>query len=124
MKNSNLGQLEKKVMDILWEHKEGTTRNVLEKLPDKLAYTTVATILQRLSEKKLLKKQLTKNGYIYKPSISKDIYTKQIANKFLSKFIGSYGDTAITSFADSVGKLPEDKKKYFMELLEGYDKNK
>jgi predicted transcriptional regulator len=126
MKNTNLGELEKAVMEIVWKVKKCTVRDVLSKLEKdrKIAYTTVATILHRLDEKGLVDKKTAGSGFIYSPKVSKEAYTKQIANSFLNKFIGSYGDDAIASFAESVDSLPEKKRKYFLDLLNDYAKNK
>lgn len=126
MKSASLGKLEKQVMDIIWEHKQCSARDVLNKLETdrKLAYTTVATILQRLCEKGLIRKTEDKSGYIYFPKLTKEKYSKNIAQSFLKKFINSFGDTAIASFAESIDKLPTKKREYFLKLLEEHDKNK
>lgn len=126
MKNINLGELEKQIMDILWKQKQCSARDVLTILEKdkKLAYTTVATILQRLHDKGLLNRRDSASGHIYLPKVSKQKYTKNVANSFIKTFINSFGDTAIASFADSIDKLPEKKKKYFLEILDEYDKNK
>lgn len=126
MQAISIGELEKQVMDILWEQKKCSARDILSLLKHekKLAYTTVATILQRLYDKGLLKRTIDKSVHIYSPKISKEKYSKSIAQNFLKNFIDSYGDTAIASFADSVDKLPKQKRKYFLELLEGNDTSK
>jgi predicted transcriptional regulator len=122
----SLGELEQQIMDIVWECKNCSARDVLNKLETdkKLAYTTVATILQRLFDKGLLTRKENTAGHIYSPKISKEKYTKNVAQSFLKNFISSFGDTAIASFADSIDKLPEKKRKYFLEVLDEYDKNK
>ncbi len=126
MKSTTLGELEQKIMDILWENKSCSGRDVLKVLEKdkKLAYTTVATILQRLFDKGLLDRKEDKNGYLYSPKITKEKYSKSIAQSFLRKFINSYGDTAIASFAESVDNLPEKKRQYFLDMLDEYDKRK
>lgn len=126
MKTVSLGELEKHIMDILWEKKHATTRDVLTHLKKerKLAYTTVATILQRLFDKKLVGRKEHGAGYIYFPKVSKEIYTKNVAQSFLKNFIDSFGDIAIASFASSVDTLPDKKRKQFLTVLETYDKNK
>lgn len=126
MKSTSLGELEQQIMDIVWECKNCSARDVLNKLErdKKLAYTTVATVMQRLFDKELLARKDSSSGHIYYPKVSKKKYTKNVAQSFLRKFIDSFGDTAIASFADSIDKLPEQKKKYFLEILEEYDKNK
>ncbi len=122
----SLGELEQKIMDIVWECRNCSARDVLIKLErdKKLAYTTVATILQRLHDKGLLTRKESSTGHIYSPKVSKEKYTKNVAQSFLKNFINSFGDTAIASFADSIDKLPEKKRKYFLEILDEYDKNK
>ncbi len=126
MKATQLGELEQQIMDILWEHKQCSARDILTQLEKdrRLAYTTVATILQRLHDKGLLTRKEDKSGYIYSPKVSKESYSKNIAKTFLRKFINSFGDIAIASFADSVDKLPDEKREYFLKLLEEHDKNK
>ncbi len=58
---ARLGDLERQVMDVVWARSsnEPTVREVSEAFPD-LAYTTVATMLERLVEKGLL--QYRKEG--------------------------------------------------------------
>ena len=126
MKTTSLGELEQQIMDIVWERKQCSAREVLTKLEKnkKLAYTTVATILQRLYEKGLVKRTDDNSGYIYSPKLSKESYSRNIAQSFLKKFINSFGDTAIASFAQSVDRLPTKKREYFLKLLEEHDKNK
>lgn len=125
MKAAQLGELEKQIMDIVWEQKQCSARDVLTRIEGKkLAYTTVATILQRLHEKGLVKRNDDKSGYIYSPKLTKELYSRNIAQLFLKKFIHSFGDTAIASFAESIDKLPEQKREYFMKILDEHDKNK
>jgi predicted transcriptional regulator len=54
-----LGELERRVIDVLWEEpgRELTGRDVANVLPD-YAYTTVATVLDRLVGKKLVRRRM------------------------------------------------------------------
>lgn len=126
MEIAKLGDLEKKVMDIVWEKKKCTTRDIVLNLKTNrhLAYTTVATILQRLWKKGLVIRKENKSGYIYTPKVSKEKYSKSIAQSFLKSFINSYGDIAIASFVDSIEKLPSAKRNHLLKLLEEHDKSK
>lgn len=126
MKTKSLGELEKQIMGIVWENKNCSVRDVLIILGKnkKLAYTTVATILQRLSDKGLLNRKEDKAGHIYSPKVSKEKYTKNVAQSFLKNFIDSFGNIAIASFADSIDKLPAKRREYFLKLLEEHDENK
>ena len=120
MKSTSLGELEQQIMNILWACKNCSARDILKQLQKKrtLAYTTVATILQRLYDKGLVKRKEATSGYMYSPKLSKESYSKNLAQSFLQKFIDSFGDTAIVSFADSIDKLPKKKRDYFLQILE------
>lgn len=125
MKVNSLGELEQQVMDILWDKGHCSVRDVVNFLGNrKLAYTTVATILQRLHNKGLVKRSQNSSGYTYSAKITKKSYSKNLAQAFLGRFINSFGDTAIASFAESVEKLPDNKREYFLEVLKRYDNKK
>ncbi len=126
MKSTSLGELEQQTMDIVWEQGNCSAREVLTSLEKnkRLAYTTIATILQRLFDKGLLTRKESKLGYVYSPKLSKEKYTQNVARVFLKKFISSFGDTAISSFVESIDNLPKEKKEYFVQLLEKNEKNK
>lgn len=126
MKHKQISALEQEVMNIIWALDECSVRDVLEKLnKDKqLAYTTVATILQRLHEKGLVNRKADGISFIYSPKLSKESYSKNLAQSFISKFFNSFGDVGLASFAESIDKLPKKKKEYLLELLENYDKAK
>lgn len=126
MQMKSISELEQVVMDIVWELKGCSVRDVVGKLQStrKLAYTTVATILQRLYDKGMVERKESKQGYAYYPKLSKQSYSKKLAKSFLGNFFKSYGDTAIASFAETIDELPEKKRKYFLELFNDHEKNK
>ena len=54
----NIGPLERKILEILWEKKQATAReisNSLEKSGNRKAYSTIRTIINRLVKKELLR---------------------------------------------------------------------
>ena len=115
-----LSPLEQEVMNIVWELKECSIREVVVNLNQekKLAYTTVATLLQRLFEKGLVSKTSHSIVLSYAPKVTKEMYGKKMAKSFIHTFISSFGEAAIVSFAESIDKLPKDKKNYLLQLLE------
>lgn len=123
MKSANLGELEKQIMDIIWSHKECSARLVVDVLNKrrKVAYTTITTILRRLEQKGLIAKRSEGIAYVYKPRLTKEVYSKQVAKLFLEKFILAFGDTAIASFAESIEVLPKKKRDHFLRLLREHE---
>lgn len=124
MKSKPISELEEMVMNVIWELKQASVREVLAKISRKkpLAYTTVATILQRLYDKGLVSR---KRGpvILYQPLVSKARYGHNVARSFVRRFFNSFGDVAIASFAESIGKLPRAKKDYLLKLLETHHEN-
>jgi len=125
MNAKQLSELEQEIMNIVWELQNCSVRDVLEKVnkTKQLAYTTVATILQRLYEKGLVKRKEDESVIYFSPKVSKEIYSRNMAQSFIHKFVNSFGDIAIASFAESVDSLPKNKREYFLKLLDQYDKN-
>ena len=74
-----LGQLERKVMDILWDaHGECLSgREVADEIPDR-AYTTVLTILERLRRKKLVKRSTDGKVHTFGAAATRDAYTAEL----------------------------------------------
>jgi predicted transcriptional regulator len=63
-----MGALEAAVLEQVWAHPDGVTpRQVLQGLPDDLAYTTVMTILNRLWTKGILDRERDGRAYRYRP---------------------------------------------------------
>ena len=124
MKIKPLSKLELEIMKIIWELGECTIRDVADQVgkTKSLAYTTIATVITRLIEKGAIKKQDDKFSATYVPTLSKEDMSRTVAQSFLTKFIQSFGDAAIVSFAQSVDKLPKKKREQFIELLDVYEK--
>lgn len=115
-----LGDLEKEIMEIIWQKKDPVTvRFVFEKLSKnrKVAYTTVMTIMSRLTEKEILKRVVLGKAYIYQPIYSKDKFLSRVSRQIIKSFISSYGDNAIAHFVEELEKTPDEKKKRLLKIL-------
>ena len=69
-----LGELEHRVMDVLWaSQEEQSVRDVHTKLLDdaRIAYTTVMTVLGRLAKKHVVVRQQHQRAWWYRPASSK-----------------------------------------------------
>jgi len=85
-----LGPLEFKLLRILWKHDSLTAPQVLEehnrqaKTP--LAYTTVMTLLGRLSEKGVLKVSRERQPYRFSAAVGRDQMLRQRVRDFVNVF--------------------------------------
>lgn len=111
-----LGSLQTKIMNVLWRAgKPLKPAEVLEKLDGDYAYTTIMTILMRLTEKKLLKRQMLGKVYYYSPLSDQKQFIKENLCSIYDDLVGSYGEVAISQFVDSLKNNKKD-----LELLKGY----
>ncbi len=75
-----LGQLELKLMRVLWDSREPlAVRDVIRLIePTGLAYTTVMTTLDRLYKKGLLVRDKSGTAFVYRAAMDHDKYQRQI----------------------------------------------
>lgn len=105
VKNLNLGQLEAEIMEIMWDLKKASVREVLKKLrrKRKIAYTTVMTVMSRLFEKDILKRKLNDSGaYIYTPTQDKQSFLTTASKNVINGLIEDFGEVAVAQFIDIV----------------------
>jgi|SRR5580658_1078282 predicted transcriptional regulator len=76
---ARLGELERKVMDVLWESMGTplTGRQVADQLPDR-AYTTVLTILDRLRRKRLVERMADGRSHRYAAKDRREDYMAEL----------------------------------------------
>lgn len=78
------GKLEKQIMETLWIRGESSVRDILEELNNSRSYTysTLITVMNRLSNKELLEKNKVGKTFFYKPTYTKaellDIVSKKV----------------------------------------------
>ena len=117
-KPSPFGELEEKVMEILWKNGSGTVREVREKLKEDLAHTTVMTILDRLYKKGYLKREKEGKGYRYFPVVSKEEFERILTEKVLTDLIKSSPEATIAAFEGTVEKLSKEELQKLKEIIE------
>lgn len=115
-----LGELETEVMDVVWQAKAPiSVAEVVNALSQKqkVAHTTVMTIMGRLTEKGLLKRIIPGKTYLYKPAISKDTFLKTVSRQIIKNLVTTFGDTAVAHFTNELEKVPSEKKQKLLQYL-------
>src|SRR6185312_11009918 len=107
MKQKVLSELEKEVMTHIWRTNGCSVAEIHMKMNDRFAYTTLATIVQRLQLKGMVSRKKNQKGFLYFPRLSQLQYSTRIAQTFISSFFSTYGDAALASFAQSIDTLPK-----------------
>ncbi|HTU79132.1 MAG TPA: BlaI/MecI/CopY family transcriptional regulator [Solirubrobacteraceae bacterium] len=108
-----LGTLERRVMDMLWEQPETgrTVREVADRLPE-YAYTTIATVLDRLADKNLLMARRDGRVLRYAAADTRAVHTTLLMQEALSAtrdpaaalacFVQSATKEQVTALQDAV----------------------
>jgi len=98
---ARLGELERKVMDVLWGSMETamTVRQVAEKLPT-YAYTTILTVLDRLQRKQMVRRTKDGRAHRYTAAASRETYTAELMLEALGA--APDRDAVLVRFAETV----------------------
>lgn len=95
-----MGELEAAVMSVLWEAKTPlTVRDVLDGLTDRdPAYTTVMTVLDRLTKKDMARRERDGRAWRYTPAQSREAMTASALRSTLSTLEGPQRKAAMLHF--------------------------
>lgn len=115
-----LGALEAAIMECLWKRENATVRDVYECLSRdrKIAYTTVMTVMGRLSDKGLLEKAKEGNAYIYSAKVSSDDFNESITSSMMSGLVDHLTAGSLAYFIDAIsadGQMLDELEKLIAE---------
>ncbi|MCH7730254.1 BlaI/MecI/CopY family transcriptional regulator [Patescibacteria group bacterium] len=113
MVSFSLGPLEQEVMACLWGERNVSVREVCKCLrrERKIAYTTVMTIMTRLTKKGYLERKRKGRAYVYSPKKTKKQAARAIVGRALNLLVEQFGEEAITAFNDEVGKISAKRRR-------------
>jgi predicted transcriptional regulator len=129
-----LGDLEASVLRTLWEKgKPLTVRDLQAKLSRTrpLAVTTVATILDRLYQKRIVSRKLVKDGgphYLYSARVTEDEFKHAVVDNVMNGLLRSFNDMTVTYLAEIMSERGNKSKdlhklsKYLNRLRQKGDK--
>lgn len=105
---SVLGPLETQILEALWRLGEpAEVAEVRAALPDDPAYTTVKTVLERLTEKGLVARHRAGRAYRYQAAHTRDDLEADVTHRVSRGLLDGFGSAALTHFVDAVREDPE-----------------
>jgi len=119
----NIGPLERKVLEILWDKKVASAReisNTLEENGERRAFSTVRTIIKRLENKKIIKRKFNKKErmYFYTPLITKEELEKTIVHSIFGELLKRFKQSTISFLAEELSDNEEEIEKIKQKLNE------
>jgi predicted transcriptional regulator len=128
----HLGPLELDVMEVMWNFGASNSRDVMERMERKLAYTTVMTTLDRLYKKGLLDREMTDRAFLYRIRLSREEWDRRRAGEMMAGFLAGPEESRhllLSCLVDAVGThdailLDELEKKIQRKREELAEKNR
>lgn len=109
-----LGPLEQRVMDLLWDDSSRTIREVMDQLPSRPAYTTIATVMTNLERKGLVEPIRHGRSVNYTPRRTREEHTAALMRQALG--VSRDRTASILHFVDT---MPEDERNLLRTYLAG-----
>lgn len=109
-------------MKVLWEIGPGSVQAVQEKLPgERLAYTTVQTMLNILQRKGKVARKLRGKAYEYRPVLSRERALRDALGDMLDRMFGGSVEALLMSLVKSK-QLDAKKLDKVQQLIEQYER--
>lgn len=98
-KRAGAGELQRRVMEVLWTCDECTVRDVHARLNAErpIAYTTVMTVMSRLAEQGILEREKLGKTCIYRAATSRD---EAKAGELVDELVGRYGALGLAKLVE------------------------
>ncbi|MCK4720685.1 BlaI/MecI/CopY family transcriptional regulator [bacterium] len=120
-----LGDLERAVLEALWEHGETSGKEIFNLLgkKHKVRHNTLLTVLDRLIKKGLVLKQRDGRNNTYSAKISREEFAKEIASPIIEELLDVSSHAAMSAFVESAGRDPEKLEELKKLIREAEKKN-
>jgi BlaI family transcriptional regulator, penicillinase repressor len=117
--DKTLSRRERQIMDIVYEAREATAQQILERLPSPPSYSAVRALLRVLEQKGHLLHRQDGPRYVYAPRLAKDKARKSaLAHLKQTFFDGSTTDVVAALLDLSEADLSEEDYRALTELID------
>jgi predicted transcriptional regulator len=114
----NLSRRERQIMDIIYEMKEATALQVLERLPSAPSYSAVRALLRVLENKGHLTHRQEGPRYIFKPILPKDKASRNALRHLLKTFFDNSAEDVVAALLDLAEEdLSEEDYRRLLDLI-------
>ncbi|NID06341.1 BlaI/MecI/CopY family transcriptional regulator [Luteibacter jiangsuensis] len=120
----SLTDREADIMQVLWDHGPSLVSEVRERLTDKLAYTTVLTVLRTLQAKGYVGYEEEGRGHRYFASVKQQAARKNALQHLTDKLFKGSAELLFTHLVSDQKLTPEQIARMRKLLAEGTDKDK
>lgn len=113
-----LGELEQRLMDVLWQTAPLTVREVGARLDKtQLAYTTVMTTLDRLYKKRLLTRVKAGLAYAYRPAMDRAEYHRRVVAAAVTPLLEQGSAPVLAAFVEAAADVDDENLARLEQLI-------
>lgn len=117
--HKSLSRRERQIMDVIYEIKEATVQQVMERLPAAPGYSAVRALLRVLEHKGHLSHRQDGPRYIYAPLLPKDKARRSALRHLMKTFFDDSTEEAVAALLDiSEESLSEKDYRRLMDLIQ------
>jgi len=103
-----LAELELECMKVLWKYPGASVAQVRAGLPRPLAYTTVMTVLDRMSAKGLVERQKNGRAYLYTAALDLETARRSAVSRLAARFFDK-DPAALARYASRLHMSKDDR---------------
>src|SRR5437764_8496627 len=109
-KTYRLGDLQLRIMRILWNNSEATVAAVHEELggTSSFAYTTVATMLRKMEARGLVAHREEGRTYVYRPTVAAEAVSRSMADHLVDRLFEGSLASAVNHLLSTRDVSPEE----------------
>lgn len=102
-KPHRLGELQLRILEVLWKQKEAPVAVVHEALGGsaEFAYTTIATMLRKMEDRRLVRHHTEGRSFIYRAAVASDKVTRGVADHLVDRFFAGSLAEAVSHLLDT-----------------------
>jgi predicted transcriptional regulator len=117
--NNNLSRRERQIMDIIYQLKNATAAEVLERLDDPPSYSSVRALLRILVEKGHLRHKQQGPRYVFSPKINPEKAKRSAMQHMLKTFFDDSAINVVATLLDvSKSNLSDDELERLTQLID------
>ena len=102
-----LGELETRLMELLWNEHPISVRTACDRLGGTHAYTTIMTTLDRLHKKRLLRRRKDGNAFLYEPAMDRAEYQRRVVEAALTPLMEQGATPVLAAFVEVAADFDE-----------------
>ena len=96
-----LGELEAKVLEVVWAGGRVTVKDVTDALGPAAHIKTIMTVMNRMVEKALLRRERHGRAFYYEPVTDRDTFMAGVASRVLAGLLADFPQPTLAHFVES-----------------------